>query len=88
MKKGRVYTCNGCLAFEESVRVCPPGSPGFGSYSSKPFCGIGLDIEQKKEGAGVAQNFKPKEGTCPKPKNISNLVAEKTKFFESCHIKK
>lgn len=81
MKKGTVNTCNGCLAFEESVRLCPPGSPA--ALTNYPaFCGIGISIEKKGESK---TDYRPKCGTCPKPKNITDLIKEKTIFYEKCH---
>ncbi len=81
MKKGKIYTCNGCLAFEESIRTYPTGSPS-AATSSNPFCGLGHDIIQKNK-----IDYKPKCGECQKPKTIDDFVREKTKFYNACHIK-
>ena len=78
MKKGIVKTCNGCLAFEDTTRTCPPGSPA-AIIENKAFCGIGIEIE--KNGW-----YKPKLNTCPKPKTITNLVKYKKEFFEKCKL--
>jgi hypothetical protein len=82
MKKGKIYTCNGCYAFEESVRCCPIGSPA-GSYLTEPFCGIGVEIEKIKYKYG----YRPVCGTCEKPKTIADLVRVKKIFYDSTMIK-
>ena len=69
MKKGKIYTCNGCLAFEHSVRTCPIGSP-FAHTNTEPYCGLGFDIEKK-----LNKDYKPTNGECSKPKNISDYVS-------------
>lgn len=85
MKKGRVYTCNGCLAFEPSVMICPPGSPA-GLTPTKAYCGIGNDIEPIKADLsnGEAWNNRPESGTCEKPKTISAYVKAGYAFRERC----
>lgn len=77
MKKGTVNTCNGCLAFEDSVWTCPIGSPTARTLSNER-CGLGFEI--KKEGL----NFKPVLGQCPKPKTLNKLSENMKKFFEKC----
>lgn len=79
MKKGAVKTCNGCLAFEDSVRTCPIGSP-CASIFSEARCGLGYDIEKNKSG------FKPIMGQCPKPKTLTNLSNELKIFFKKCRL--
>lgn len=78
MKKGKIYTCNGCYAFEESVRICPFGSPA-GATSTNPYCSIGIDIIKIKNKYG----YKPKRGICDKPKTITDLVRVKTIFYNN-----
>lgn len=83
MKKGSVKTCNGCLAFEESCKVSPPGSP-FGMTSTAAFCGIGNDIE--KIGKAEYPDYCPKAGSCQKPKTITDLIKHKRIFYENCEL--
>lgn len=82
MRKGQVLTCNGCMAFEDSwVGGGPPGTE-FTAVNNPARCGIGLEI------AKIGGVNRPYRGTCPKPKNATDLVKEKTKFFDSCHTNK
>ena len=76
MKKGKIYTCNGCYAFEDSAKLSPFGSPT-ASYSSEAFCSIGIEIVCERF------NYKPKNGVCKKPKTITKLVEAKREFFKS-----
>ncbi len=81
MKKGKIYTCNGCYAFEDSVRLSPLGSPA-ASYSSEAFCSVGIEIICEDH------NYKPKKGVCKKPKTITRLCEVKQEFFQSLNILK
>lgn len=81
MKKGSVYTCNGCYAFEGSMRCSPPGSAA-GYWFTDPRCGIGNSIE--KHGNGI--DYKPVNDVCAKPKTIHSLVIEEKLWFKSCHL--
>jgi len=78
MRKGKIYTCNGCYAFEESVRICPPGSPA-ASTSTNPFCGIGVDIEK----IPGKNEYRPVCGACGKPKTIAALVRLKRAYYDN-----
>lgn len=82
MKKGKIYTCNGCYAFEESVRTYPLGSPSAATFSD-PFCSVGKDIVKQENKYG----YKPEEGDCEKPRTITDLVKVKTAFYNECKIK-
>jgi len=78
MRKGEIHTCNGCYAFEEGAKLCAFGSPA-ASYTSEPFCSIGIDIIKIENKYG----WKPKDGICGKPKNISDLVRLRKIFYET-----
>lgn len=72
-KRGKVYTCNGCLAYKRQRRV----GDGWSTMIFDAECEIGIEIikHDKKHG------HKPLKETCPKPKNIKELVDAKVKFL-------